>query len=156
MSSLAAARADNFYHPPDFDPKKHKSLNKVNMHAWQPIQCYSNSSPMLGSLGPIFPLLDSRFLTSSSQYNNSHGALGVRANKLESHGILVIRCACVHVRVAVSRGAMWAHAKDNLNPMIKQCLVATLWTGRTPFKMSPCTSPRTLINPVSASRSTIV
>ena len=29
MSSLAAARADNFYHPPDYDPKKHKSLNKV-------------------------------------------------------------------------------------------------------------------------------
>jgi hypothetical protein len=95
MSSLAAARADNFYHPPDFDPKKHKSLNKVNMRAWQPIQCYSSSSPMLRSLGPIFPWLDSRFLTSSSQYNNSHGALGVRANKLESHGILVIRCACV-------------------------------------------------------------
>lgn len=28
MSSLAAARADNFYYPPDFDPKK-GSLNKV-------------------------------------------------------------------------------------------------------------------------------
>ncbi|KAG1664458.1 hypothetical protein FOA52_006304 [Chlamydomonas sp. UWO 241] len=30
MSSLAAARADNFYHPPDFDPKKHGTLNKYN------------------------------------------------------------------------------------------------------------------------------
>mmetsp|Transcript_31132 Transcript_31132/g.69199 ORF Transcript_31132/g.69199 Transcript_31132/m.69199 type:complete len:447 (-) Transcript_31132:278-1618(-) len=30
MSSLAAAKADNFYHPPDFDPKKHGSLNKYN------------------------------------------------------------------------------------------------------------------------------
>ncbi|PNW86325.1 hypothetical protein CHLRE_02g082050v5 [Chlamydomonas reinhardtii] len=30
MSSLAAARADNFYYAPDFDPKKHKSLNKYN------------------------------------------------------------------------------------------------------------------------------
>jgi coiled-coil domain-containing protein 130 len=28
MSSLAAARADNFYHGPDYDPKQHKSLNK--------------------------------------------------------------------------------------------------------------------------------
>lgn len=30
MSSLAAARADNFYYPPSFDPNKHKSLNKFN------------------------------------------------------------------------------------------------------------------------------
>ncbi|KAG2494127.1 hypothetical protein HYH03_007765 [Edaphochlamys debaryana] len=30
MSSLAAARADNFYFPPDFDPVKHGSLNKYN------------------------------------------------------------------------------------------------------------------------------
>lgn len=30
MSSLAAARADNFYIPKDFDPKKHKSLNDYN------------------------------------------------------------------------------------------------------------------------------
>ena len=39
MSSLAAARADNFYHPPDFDPKKHKSLNKVrqDVHTLTPI-----------------------------------------------------------------------------------------------------------------------
>jgi hypothetical protein len=29
MSSLAAARADNFRYPPDFDPKKHGTLNKV-------------------------------------------------------------------------------------------------------------------------------
>ena len=29
MSSLAAARADNFYHGPDYDPKKHGGLNKV-------------------------------------------------------------------------------------------------------------------------------
>lgn len=29
MSSLAAARADNFYYPPGFDPAKHGSLNKV-------------------------------------------------------------------------------------------------------------------------------
>lgn len=29
MSSLAAARADNFYYPPGFDPDKHGSLNKV-------------------------------------------------------------------------------------------------------------------------------
>eukprot|EP00879_Flechtneria_rotunda_P004471 GHRR01004725.1.p1 GENE.GHRR01004725.1~~GHRR01004725.1.p1 ORF type:complete len:306 (+),score=96.21 GHRR01004725.1:283-1200(+) len=28
MSSLAAARADNFYYPPGFDPQKHGSLNK--------------------------------------------------------------------------------------------------------------------------------
>jgi hypothetical protein len=31
MSSLAAARADNFYYPPDFDPKK-GSLNKVSRY----------------------------------------------------------------------------------------------------------------------------
>lgn len=30
MSSLAAAKADNFYYPPDFDPQKHKTLNKVS------------------------------------------------------------------------------------------------------------------------------
>ncbi|GIL88984.1 hypothetical protein Vretimale_16293 [Volvox reticuliferus] len=30
MSSLAAAKADNFYYPPDFDPQKHHSLNKYN------------------------------------------------------------------------------------------------------------------------------
>lgn len=29
MSSLAAARADNFYYPPNFDPVKHKTLAKV-------------------------------------------------------------------------------------------------------------------------------
>ena len=29
MSSLAAARADNFYYAPDFNPDVHKSLNKV-------------------------------------------------------------------------------------------------------------------------------
>jgi len=36
MSSLAAARADNFRYPPDFDPKKHGTLNKVlwmSLHA---------------------------------------------------------------------------------------------------------------------------
>lgn len=33
MSSLAAVQADGYYHPPDFDPKKHKSLNKFrNSH----------------------------------------------------------------------------------------------------------------------------
>jgi hypothetical protein len=32
MSSLAAARADNFYYPPGFDPDKHGSLNKVRKH----------------------------------------------------------------------------------------------------------------------------
>jgi hypothetical protein len=32
MSSLAAARADNFYYPPGFDPAKHGSLNKVTSH----------------------------------------------------------------------------------------------------------------------------
>jgi coiled-coil domain-containing protein 130 len=30
MSSLSAARADNFYQPPNFDPKKHKTLNKLH------------------------------------------------------------------------------------------------------------------------------
>ncbi|GLI59751.1 hypothetical protein VaNZ11_001701 [Volvox africanus] len=30
MSSLAAAKADNFYYPADFDPKKHQTLNKYN------------------------------------------------------------------------------------------------------------------------------
>ncbi|KAL6758497.1 CWC16 protein [Haematococcus lacustris] len=30
MSSLAAARADNFYYAPDFDPDKHGTLNKYN------------------------------------------------------------------------------------------------------------------------------
>lgn len=30
MSTLAAARADNFYIPKDFDPKKHISLNDYN------------------------------------------------------------------------------------------------------------------------------
>nr|CCA23962.1 conserved hypothetical protein [Albugo laibachii Nc14] len=35
MSSLAAARADNFYYPKDFDPKKHQSVNK-----------YHNSHPL--------------------------------------------------------------------------------------------------------------
>ncbi|PNH07365.1 SWI/SNF-related matrix-associated actin-dependent regulator of chromatin subfamily A-like protein 1 [Tetrabaena socialis] len=31
MSSLAAARADNFYYPPDFDPVKHQTLNKASL-----------------------------------------------------------------------------------------------------------------------------
>ena len=51
MSSLAAARADNFYNPPDWDPSKQ----------------------------------------SRNAYNNSHGALGSRARKLKSEGILIIR-----------------------------------------------------------------
>ncbi|KAL6780905.1 hypothetical protein ACKKBG_A08955 [Auxenochlorella protothecoides x Auxenochlorella symbiontica] len=50
MSTLAAARADNFYYPPGWDPSK-GNLNK---------------------------------------FNNSHGALGDRARKLDQ-GILVIR-----------------------------------------------------------------
>lgn len=29
MSSLAAARADGFYYPPEFDPVKHKNINKA-------------------------------------------------------------------------------------------------------------------------------
>jgi hypothetical protein len=33
MSSLAAARADNFYYPPNYDPAKHGSLNKVQQAA---------------------------------------------------------------------------------------------------------------------------
>ena len=33
MSSLAAARADNFYYAPDFNPDVHKSLNKVRSSA---------------------------------------------------------------------------------------------------------------------------
>ena len=51
MSSLAAARADNFYNPPDWDPGKE----------------------------------------SRNSYNKSNGALGKRANKLKSDGILIIR-----------------------------------------------------------------
>lgn len=51
MSTLAAARADNFYYPPNYDPKK-GSLNKSQ---------------------------------------GSHGALGDRARKLASDGILIIR-----------------------------------------------------------------
>ena len=30
MSTLKAARADNFYYDPNFNPKKHKSLNDYN------------------------------------------------------------------------------------------------------------------------------
>eukprot|EP01054_Gregarina_sp_Poly1_P009546 Gregarina_sp_Poly_1__9545@NODE_600_length_7248_cov_149_324885_g463_i0_p4_GENE_NODE_600_length_7248_cov_149_324885_g463_i0NODE_600_length_7248_cov_149_324885_g463_i0_p4_ORF_typecomplete_len236_score31_81DUF572/PF04502_13/2_9e53_NODE_600_length_7248_cov_149_324885_g463_i046895396 len=30
MSSLAAARADGFYQPPEFDPRKHGTLNKLH------------------------------------------------------------------------------------------------------------------------------
>lgn len=33
MSSLAAAKADNFRYPPDFDPKKHGTLNRVRRRA---------------------------------------------------------------------------------------------------------------------------
>lgn len=51
MSSLAAARADNFYNPPDWNPGKE----------------------------------------SRNSYNKSNGALGKRANKLKSEGILIIR-----------------------------------------------------------------
>lgn len=40
MSSLAAARADNFYYPPDFDANKHKSLAKVS--AWQPTALFTS------------------------------------------------------------------------------------------------------------------
>jgi coiled-coil domain-containing protein 130 len=51
MSSLGAAQADGYYHPPDYDPRKHGGLNK---------------------------------------YQNSH-ALGKRARKLKTEGILVVR-----------------------------------------------------------------
>ena len=30
MSSLAASRADNYYYPKDYDPRKHGTLNKFN------------------------------------------------------------------------------------------------------------------------------
>jgi hypothetical protein len=57
MSSLAAARADNFYYPPDFDPVKHQTLNKVRLsppppplshapsHALSPVACRAPSPP---------------------------------------------------------------------------------------------------------------
>ena len=41
MSSLAAARADNFYYAPDFNPDVHKSLNKVQTShsiVYEPLQ----------------------------------------------------------------------------------------------------------------------
>jgi len=53
MSSLAAARADNFYYPPEWTPDQ-GGLNK---------------------------------------FRGSNGALGKRASKLKTEGILVIRCA---------------------------------------------------------------
>ena len=34
MSSLAAARADNFYYAPEFNPDVHKSLNKVSIASY--------------------------------------------------------------------------------------------------------------------------
>ena len=43
MSSLAAARADNFYYAPDFNPDVHKSLNKVGSAS-----CSSSSPSALG------------------------------------------------------------------------------------------------------------
>ncbi len=30
MSSLAAAQADGYYHPPNYDPRKHGGLSKFN------------------------------------------------------------------------------------------------------------------------------
>lgn len=38
MSSLAAARADNFYYPPHFDPVKHGTLAKVRLSLGLEIQ----------------------------------------------------------------------------------------------------------------------
>ena len=73
MSSLAAARADNFYYPPAWEPKR-GGLNK---------------------------------------FNNSNGALGKRANKLKSHGILIIRFElmynswCLGCGRAIGRGTRY-------------------------------------------------
>jgi hypothetical protein len=50
MSSLAAARADNFYYPPGFDPDKHGSLNKV---------CMQPPHRLAGAVGaPVLMLID--------------------------------------------------------------------------------------------------
>ena len=45
MSSLAAARADNFYYAPDFNPDVHKSLNKVCSIANREHLTYAFSPP---------------------------------------------------------------------------------------------------------------
>ena len=72
MSTLAAARADNFYYPPEWTPEQ-GSLNK---------------------------------------FNNSHGALGKRANKI-SEGILVIRfempynCWCLGCNNHIGKGVRY-------------------------------------------------
>ena len=79
MSTLAAARADNFYFPPEWEPKR-GGLNK---------------------------------------FNNSHGALGKRANKLHL-GILVIRFElmynawCLGCKRAIGRGTRYNAEKKKV------------------------------------------
>ena len=91
MSSLAAARADNFYYPPQYDPSK-GSLNKVSAgramicsilpscQACLPYCCTDASKcDCLSGSSSFFP----------SQFNGQH-PLRERAKKL-GEGILIIR-----------------------------------------------------------------
>lgn len=81
MSTLAAARADNFYFPPDWAPNR-GGLNK---------------------------------------FNKSHGALGKRANKLASHGILVVRFEmmynawCLGCKRPIGRGTRYNADKKRVD-----------------------------------------
>ncbi len=80
----AAARADNFYYPPSFDPNKHKSLNKVCMC----LRPCGDSSRMKRACMLFVPMHPLPF--PMRQFQGSHGALGKRAANLDK-GVLVIR-----------------------------------------------------------------
>ena len=82
MSSLAAARADNYYNPPDWDPSK-ESRNKVGRCCGHAVHAQSSAWHRLSRTGRARRLL-------LLQYHGSHGALGNRARKLDQ-GILIIR-----------------------------------------------------------------
>ena len=91
MSTLAAARADNFYFPPDHDPRK-GSLNKVRSvarwaHTCTRRGCLQGSVPALSSSATFMMPVSSNHCVLQQQGQH---ALRERAKKLDQ-GILVIR-----------------------------------------------------------------
>ncbi len=100
MSSLAAARADNFYYPPQYDPSK-GSLNKVSfiLHIRTCAFCFRTSEKLVDSICKVGRRQanlsasphrqSSQRMCANAQFNGQH-PLRDRAKKL-GEGILIIR-----------------------------------------------------------------
>lgn len=89
-SPLPFLQADNFYYPPGWDPSK-GSLNKVRAGGQEGTAAAAARRPRPSWLPACSPPACPARPAAAVQFQGSHGALGDRARKLKSEGILVIR-----------------------------------------------------------------